>query len=67
MAAGKKPRLRLLHMRDEIESLSNELAGLGVLAEAKSEVLERVKQRASSWMGGICLVGDFNDMAACWP
>jgi hypothetical protein len=28
MASSKSPRLRLLHMRDEIESLSNELAGL---------------------------------------
>jgi hypothetical protein len=28
MAASKSPRLRLLHMRDEIESLSNELAGV---------------------------------------
>ena len=28
MAASKSPRLRLLHMRDEIESLSKELAGL---------------------------------------
>ena len=27
MAASKSPRLRLLHMRDEIESLSKELAG----------------------------------------
>ena len=28
MAAGTSPRVRLLHMRDEIESLSNELVGL---------------------------------------
>jgi hypothetical protein len=28
MAASKNPRLRLLHMRDEIEDLSNELAGV---------------------------------------
>jgi hypothetical protein len=39
MAAGTSPRVRLLHMRDEIESLSQELAGLSfqrMLAEFES-------------------------------
>jgi hypothetical protein len=39
MTAGTSARVRLLHMRDEIESLSRELAGLGfqrMLAEFES-------------------------------
>jgi uncharacterized protein with HEPN domain len=46
MAASKSPRLRLLHMRDEIESLSNELAGLGFDTYRQSYGLRRITERA---------------------
>jgi uncharacterized protein with HEPN domain len=46
MAASKSPRLRLLHMRDEIESLSQELAGLGFEAYRESYGLRRTTERA---------------------
>jgi hypothetical protein len=46
MAASKSPRLRLLHMRDEIDSLSNELAGLGFGAYRESYGLRRITERA---------------------
>jgi uncharacterized protein with HEPN domain len=46
MAASKSPRLRLLHMRDEIESLSKELAGLSFETYRKSYGLRRTTERA---------------------
>jgi uncharacterized protein with HEPN domain len=46
MAASKSPRLRLLHMRDEIESLSNELAGLAFETYRESYGLRRTTERA---------------------
>jgi uncharacterized protein with HEPN domain len=46
MAAGKSPRLRLLHMRDEIESLSKELAGLNFETYRESYGLRRTTERA---------------------
>jgi uncharacterized protein with HEPN domain len=46
MAASKNPRLRLLHMRDEIESLSNELAGLSFATWRQSYGLRRITERA---------------------
>ena len=46
MAASKSPRLRLLHMRDEIESLSQELAGLGFETYRESYGLRRITERA---------------------
>jgi uncharacterized protein with HEPN domain len=46
MAASKNPRLRLLHMRDEIESLSNELAGLCFETYRESYGLRRITERA---------------------
>ena len=46
MAAGKSPRLRLLHMRDEIESLSNELVGLDLEIYRESYALRRITERA---------------------
>jgi uncharacterized protein with HEPN domain len=46
MAASKSPRLRLLHMRDEIESLSNELAGLSFETYRQSYSLRRTTERA---------------------
>ncbi len=46
MAASKSPRLRLLHMRDEIESLSKELAGLDFDTYRKSYGLRRTTERA---------------------
>ena len=42
MAASKSPRLRLLHMRDEIESLSQELAGLTFDTYRESYGLRRI-------------------------
>jgi uncharacterized protein with HEPN domain len=44
MAASKSPRR--LHMRDEIDSLSNELAGLGFGAYRESYGLRRITERA---------------------
>jgi uncharacterized protein with HEPN domain len=46
MAASKSPRLRLLHMRDEIASLSNELAGLDFETYRQSYGLRRITERA---------------------
>ena len=47
MAASKSARLRLLHMRDEIESLSNQLAaGLGFETYRESYGLRRITERA---------------------
>ena len=46
MAASKSPRLRLLHMRDEIESLSRELAGLRFETYRESYGLRRITERA---------------------
>ena len=46
MAASKSPRLRLLHMRDEIESLSNELADVKFDAYRESYSLRRTTERA---------------------
>src|SRR5207244_499283 len=45
MAPSKSPRLRLLHMRDEIESLSRELAGLSETYR-ESYTLRRTTERA---------------------
>lgn len=46
MAASKSSRLRLLHMRDEIESLSKELAGLDFETYRQSYGLRRTTERA---------------------
>ena len=46
MAASKNPRVRLLHMRDEIESLSKELSGLGFESYQGSYGLRRITERA---------------------
>ncbi len=46
MAASKSPRLRLLHMRDEIESLSKELADLSFETYRESYGLRRTTERA---------------------
>jgi uncharacterized protein with HEPN domain len=46
MAASKSPRLRLLHMRDEIQSLSMELEGLSFETYRESYSLRRVTERA---------------------
>jgi uncharacterized protein with HEPN domain len=46
MAAGTSSRVRLLHMRDEIESLSRELAGQGFETYRKSYALRRITERA---------------------
>lgn len=46
MAASKSPRLRLFHMRDEIESLSKELAGLTFDTYQASYGLRRITERA---------------------
>ncbi|HEV7601359.1 MAG TPA: HepT-like ribonuclease domain-containing protein [Bradyrhizobium sp.] len=44
MVASNSPRLRLLHMRDEIESLSRERAGLRPTGESYG--LRRITERA---------------------
>ena len=46
MAASKSPRLRLLHMRDEIENLSQELAGVSFEAYRNSYGFRRITERA---------------------
>ena len=46
MAGRNNPRPRLLHMRDEIESLSNELAGLAFDTYRESYGLRRITERA---------------------
>jgi hypothetical protein len=46
MAASKSPYLRLLHMRDEIHSLSLELEGLCFETYRESYSLRRVTERA---------------------
>jgi uncharacterized protein with HEPN domain len=46
MSAGTSPRVRLLHMRDEIESLSQEMAGIGFETYRKSYALRRITERA---------------------
>jgi uncharacterized protein with HEPN domain len=46
MAASKNPRVRLPHMRDEIESLAKELAGLSFESYRESYGLRRITERA---------------------
>ena len=46
MAASQSARLRLLHMRDEIEHLSNELVGLDLEIYRESYSLRRITERA---------------------
>jgi uncharacterized protein with HEPN domain len=46
MAASNSPRLRLLHMRDEIESLSQELGGLDFETYRESYGFRRITERA---------------------
>lgn len=46
MAASKSPRLRLLHMRDEIDSLTMEVASLSFDTYKESYALRRVTERA---------------------
>ena len=46
MVAGTSTRLRLFHMRDEIESLSQELAGVGFETYRESYGLRRITERA---------------------
>jgi uncharacterized protein with HEPN domain len=46
MAASSSARLRLLHMRDEIENLSNELVGLDFEIYRESYALRRITERA---------------------
>jgi uncharacterized protein with HEPN domain len=46
MAAGTNARPRLLHMRDEIESLSKELVGLDFEIYRESYGLRRITERA---------------------
>ena len=46
MAAGASSRVRLLHMRDEIESLLQELAGLRFETYRESYALRRITERA---------------------
>jgi uncharacterized protein with HEPN domain len=46
MAASKSPRLRLLHMRDEIQNLSMELEGLCFETYRESYSLRRITERA---------------------
>jgi uncharacterized protein with HEPN domain len=46
MAASKNPRLRLLHMRDEIKGLSEELAGISFETYRESYGLRRITERA---------------------
>jgi uncharacterized protein with HEPN domain len=46
MATGESARVRLLHMRDEIKSLSNELLGLDLKIYQESYALRRITERA---------------------
>ena len=46
MTAGTSARVRLLHMRDEIESLSRELAGQSFEIYRESYALRRITERA---------------------
>ena len=46
MTAGTSARVRLLHMRDEIESLSRELAGQSFETYRESYALRRITERA---------------------
>ena len=46
MTAGTSARVRLLHMRDEIESLSQELAGQSFETYWESYALRRITERA---------------------
>jgi uncharacterized protein with HEPN domain len=46
MATGESARVRLLHMRDEIKSLSNELLGLDLEIYRDSYALRRITERA---------------------
>jgi hypothetical protein len=46
MAAGESARVRLLHMRDEIKSLSDELLGLDLEIYRESYALRRITERA---------------------
>ena len=46
MTAGTSARVRLLHMRDEIESLSRELAGQSFEIYRESYGLRRITERA---------------------
>jgi hypothetical protein len=47
MAASQSARLRLLHMRDEIESVSNELVGLDFEIYRNSYALRRITDARS--------------------
>jgi uncharacterized protein with HEPN domain len=46
MVAANSPRVRLLHMRDEIKSLSSELLGLDLEIYRESYALRRITERA---------------------
>jgi uncharacterized protein with HEPN domain len=46
MAGSTSPRLRLLHIRDEIDNLSKELAGLRFETWRESYGLRRITERA---------------------
>jgi uncharacterized protein with HEPN domain len=46
MATAESTRVRLLHMRDEIKSLSNELLGLDLEIYRESYALRRITERA---------------------
>ena len=46
MAASKRPRLRLLHIRDEIEEVSAALQGVTFAAYRESYMLRRTVERA---------------------
>jgi len=46
MATDNSARVRLLHMRDEMESLSNELVGLDLEIYRESYALRRITERA---------------------
>jgi uncharacterized membrane protein YccC len=46
MATGESARVRLLHMRDEIKSLSDELLGLDLEIYRESYALRRITERA---------------------
>jgi uncharacterized protein with HEPN domain len=46
MAPTKSPRLRLLHIRDEIDGVSSALAGVSLETYCESETLRRATERA---------------------
>ena len=47
MAASKSPRLRLLHIRDEIEGVTQALQGVSFDAYRESYMLRRATERAA--------------------